>query len=75
MKTQKKLAAKLLFTKQTVAKLNEDAMMLMRGGAAGPAGEGLNFFDFTMAGTFNCGSTGDITCNTLPPGPATNDSI
>jgi len=72
MKTQKKLAAKLLFTKQTVAKLNEDAMMLMRGGAAGPAGEGLNFFDFTVAGTFNCGSTGDITCNTATANP--NDS-
>ena len=71
MKTQKKLAAKLLFTKQTVAKLNEDAMMLMRGGAAGPAGEGFNPGG-AWGITVECGSTGDITCNTLTNNP--NDS-
>ena len=71
MKTQKKLAAKLLFTKQTVARLNEETMMLMRGGAAGPAAEGFNpggLFGIT----FECGSTGDITCNTLTANPNDN---
>lgn len=72
MKTQKKLSAKLLFTKQTVAKLNEDSMALMRGGAAGAAGERFNPFDLTQAITFDCGSTGDITCNTLTANPNDN---
>ena len=61
MKTQKNLSAKLIFTKQTVAKLNEETMALLRGGAAGTGAEG---FYTLETGTFNCGSTGDITCQT-----------
>lgn len=63
MKLQKKLTAKLSFTKQTIAKLNEEVMTSARGGADTAA----NGFDLpTVGGSSNvqCASTGDITCNT-----------
>lgn len=63
MKTQTKLSAKLIFTKQTVAKLNEETMALLRGGAAGGAADGFNGLWEGMT-SLNCGSTGDITCQT-----------
>ena len=61
MKTQTKLSAKLIFTKQTVVKLNEETMALLRGGAAGTGAEGFNTLGAT---SLYCGSTGDITCQT-----------
>jgi hypothetical protein len=67
MNTHKKLSAKLNFTKQTVAKLNEETMALMRGGAAGAGAEGFNF-GVTEAATLTCGSSTDITCQTQSQG-------
>lgn len=63
MKLQKKLTAKLSFTKQTIAKLNEDAMTSIRGGA-GTAAEGFNMPILGAISYVECASTGQPTCNT-----------
>jgi len=63
MKLQKKLTAKLSFTKQTIAKLNDDAMASIRGGA-GSAAEGFNMTILAGISVVECASTGQPTCNT-----------
>jgi hypothetical protein len=63
MKLQKKLTAKLSFTKQTIAKLNDDAMASMRGGA-GIAAAGFNMPIIFGISVVECASTGQPTCNT-----------
>lgn len=65
MKLQKKLTAKLSFTKQTIAKLNEDAMASIRGGA-GTAAAGFNMPVMFGISVVECASTGQPTCNTQP---------
>jgi hypothetical protein len=63
MKLQKKLTAKLSFTKQTIAKLNDDAMASIRGGA-GAAAAGFNMPIIFGISVVECASTGQPTCNT-----------
>lgn len=71
MNSPKKLS-KLNFSKQTVAKLNEETMALMRGGAAGAGAEGK--FWGTEGMTMTCGSSTDITCQTQSGQGVTQDA-